>query len=127
MGFMDKAKKLAEQAQAKTDELQKQFNEKQRQGAAPTPEGEVVQYDQHGRPIPSEHSAPPPPPAPPAPPSGGGGIPVPMPAPPAPAPASGPPTPMPTPPSGAPDETKDETKDEGYQPPPMSSGDPLAG
>ena len=29
MGFMDKAKKMAEQAQTKLDEAQKQFNEKQ--------------------------------------------------------------------------------------------------
>ena len=34
MGFMDKAKKMAEQAQAKLDEAQKQFNEKQGTPAA---------------------------------------------------------------------------------------------
>jgi hypothetical protein len=49
MGFMDKAKKMAEQAQAKLEEAQKQFNEGQSQshtsGAPP------VEYDQHGRPI----------------------------------------------------------------------------
>ncbi len=49
MGFMDKAKKLADQAQSKLDEVQQQFNERQggtgdqAQGAAP------VEYDQHGR------------------------------------------------------------------------------
>ena len=35
MGFMDKAKKMAEQAQAKLDEAQKQFNSGQQQGQAP--------------------------------------------------------------------------------------------
>ena len=35
MGFMDKAKKLAEQAQDKLDEVQKQFNEGQ-QGTSPS-------------------------------------------------------------------------------------------
>ena len=46
MGFMDKAKKLAEQAQDKLDEVQKQFNEGQ-QGTSQAP---PVEYDQHGRP-----------------------------------------------------------------------------
>jgi hypothetical protein len=56
MGFMDKAKKLAEQAQDKLDEVQKQFNESQgssQQQPAP------VEYDEHGRPQRAE-SAPPP-------------------------------------------------------------------
>ena len=48
MGFMDKAKKMAEQAQAKLDEAQKQFNAGQG-GSSSTPS---VEYDQHGRPIP---------------------------------------------------------------------------
>lgn len=68
MGFMDKAKKLAEQAQQKLDEAQTQFN----QSAAPQggqAEGGGVQYDEHGRPI---QQTPPPAPnpaagAPPAP------------------------------------------------------------
>ena len=49
MGFMDKAKKLAEQAQQKLDEAQTQFN----QNAAPQspPQEGGVQYDAHGRPI----------------------------------------------------------------------------
>jgi hypothetical protein len=50
MGFMDKAKKLAEQAQQKLDEAQQNFN----QSASPqadAPEG-AVRYDEHGRPIP---------------------------------------------------------------------------
>jgi hypothetical protein len=53
MGFMDKAKKLAEQAQAKMDEVQGQFNERQQQGAG-GPGGPAVEYDQHGRPTPAE-------------------------------------------------------------------------
>lgn len=53
MGFMDKAKKLAEQAQQKIDETQKQFNEKQAQPQAPGA-GAGVRYDEHGRPLPGE-------------------------------------------------------------------------
>jgi len=48
MGFLDKAKKLAEQAQTKLDEVQKGFNEGQ--GSA-QPQGPVTQYDKHGRPV----------------------------------------------------------------------------
>jgi hypothetical protein len=48
MGFMDKAKKMAEQAQAKLDEAQKQFNAGQQQGQQ---SGPAVEYDTHGRPI----------------------------------------------------------------------------
>jgi hypothetical protein len=61
MGFMDKAKKLAEQAQQKLDEAQQNFN----QSASPqpdSPEG-AVRYDEHGRPIqetPPAGAAPPP-------------------------------------------------------------------
>jgi hypothetical protein len=47
MGFMDKAKKMAEQAQTKLDEAQKQFNSNQPQQQG----GPVVEYDKHGRPI----------------------------------------------------------------------------
>ena len=47
MGFMDKAKKLAEQAQQKLDETQKNFN----QPKSPESQGEAVKYDEHGRPI----------------------------------------------------------------------------
>jgi hypothetical protein len=50
MGFMDKAKKLADQAQAKLDEVQKQFNESQG-SSAPQQGGPAVEYDQHGRPV----------------------------------------------------------------------------
>ncbi|HWT91856.1 MAG TPA: hypothetical protein VN238_02585, partial [Solirubrobacteraceae bacterium] len=49
MGFMDKAKKFADQAQSKLDDVQKQFNEQQgSQGGSNQP---VVEYDQHGRAI----------------------------------------------------------------------------
>lgn len=59
MGFMDKAKQMAEQAQQKIEETQKQFNESQAaksQGGT----GGDVRYDEHGRPIPSEAAAQPP-------------------------------------------------------------------
>ena len=49
MGFLDKAKQMAEQAQQKIDDAQKQFNEKQA-----TPGGQPaggVRYDEHGRPV----------------------------------------------------------------------------
>jgi len=67
MGWMDKAKKLAEQAQEKLDEAQKNFN----QSASPSAEesAQAVRYDDHGRPIQEEETpaaAAPPPPAEPA-------------------------------------------------------------
>ena len=52
MGFMDKAKKMAEQAQQKIDETQKQFSERQGQKSGPGPGG--VRFDEHGRPVPDE-------------------------------------------------------------------------
>jgi hypothetical protein len=54
MGFMDKAKKLAEQAQEKLDEAQKNFNNPQDPQA---PAGGGVRYDDHGRPIQEETPA----------------------------------------------------------------------
>jgi hypothetical protein len=54
MGFMDKAKKLAEQAQEKLDEAQKNFN---KADSPQAPAGEAVQYDEHGRPIQQETPA----------------------------------------------------------------------
>jgi hypothetical protein len=52
MGFMDKAKKLAEQAQTKIDEVQSQFNERQGAGAASSdPTRPHLEYDEHGRPV----------------------------------------------------------------------------
>jgi formin 2/WAS/WASL-interacting protein len=107
MGFMDKAKKMAEQAQAKLEEAQKQFNESQSSGPQPPP----VEYDQHGRPIRSE--APPEPAAPPAP------------------EAAAPPAESATPPHGDPlarePDTAEDRNHPSYAPPKLSSGDPLAG
>jgi hypothetical protein len=129
MGFMDKAKQMAEQAQKKLDDVQQDFNQKQGQGqqqqGAP-----AVQYDKHGRPIqPGEPEAPvsapaaPPPEAAPA--SGEETAPA-APAAAAPPPqeeaAAPPPAPAPPPATGE----KDDSGDEG-EPPKMTSGDPLAG
>jgi hypothetical protein len=61
MGFMDKAKQLAEQAQQKLDEAQKNFNQSESPQAQPGERG--VKYDDHGRPIqeaPPAGAAPPP-------------------------------------------------------------------
>ena len=124
MGFMDKAKKMAEQAQAKLDEAQKQFNSGQAQGQG---SGPAVEYDKHGRPIPQAAPEAAPPhgdplagseaspaaPAPPAPPAAE-----------APAPASAPPAPPVPPVAGAPVEDRNHPS---YAPPKLSSGDPLAG
>ena len=65
MGFMDKAKKLAEQAQEKLDEAQKNFNKSETPQAQPG----GVRYDEHGRPIQEETpaAAAPPPSATPSP------------------------------------------------------------
>jgi hypothetical protein len=61
MGFMDKAKKLAEQAQQKLDETQESFNQQpSQQGAG---EGGGVRYDEHGRPVEAPPAAQAPPPA----------------------------------------------------------------
>jgi hypothetical protein len=100
MGFMDKAKKLAEQAQEKLDEVQKQFNESQ---GSSQPEQAPVDYDQHGRPVRAE-------PAPP------------------PAEAETPPhgDPVAAPPPAPPAADEPERKDE-YAPPKLTGGDPLAG
>jgi hypothetical protein len=154
MGFLDKAKKMAEQAQAKIDEAQKQFNEGQRQDQQQS--GPAVEYDAHGRPIaqqPAETSAPPhgdplasaqdqavsSPPAPAAPtpgvpPTGQGD---PLTAPPASEPAAPaapgvPPTadaPAPDAPPAQPeaDAPAEDRNRPSYEPPKLSSGDPLAG
>ena len=110
MGFMDKAKKMAEQAQTKLDEVQKQFNEGQ-SGTSGTSQGPPVEYDQHGRPVrteqPAEAAAPPPPPAAePAPP---------------PAEAATPPHGDPVPPQ------QEDPNNPSYEPPKLTGGDPLAG
>src|SRR5829696_632473 len=151
MGFMDKAKKMAEQAQAKLDEAQKQFNTGQQEQSGP-----AVEYDQHGRPIaqaPPEDTAPPhgdpvagsqAPPPPPrvptpgVPPTGHGD---PLEAPPdAPPPVAQPGVPPTTdepqaPPvaqPGVPPQRQGGGDDEdrnhpSHEPPKLSSGDPLAG
>ncbi|MGH2762195.1 MAG: hypothetical protein ACRDLD_06400, partial [Thermoleophilaceae bacterium] len=49
MGFMDKAKQLAEQAQQKLDEAQKNFNQSGSPQAEPSEGG--IRYDEHGRPV----------------------------------------------------------------------------
>ena len=104
MGFMDKAKKLAEQAQTKLDEVQKQFNEGQ-SGTTGAQPGPAVEYDQHGRPIRSE---PPPEPAPP------------------PAEAATPPHGDPVAPR-EPSDDQDDPNRPSYEPPKLTGGDPLAG
>jgi hypothetical protein len=119
MGFLDKAKKLAEQAQTKLDEVQGQYNQ---QSTAPS--GPVTEYDKHGRPVPpaaTTGSAPPP--APPAPPTPG----VPPTGSPATPPVEAAPSaPAPPPVPGAPPVEEDRNHPS-YTPPPLTSGDPLAG
>jgi hypothetical protein len=62
MGFMDKAKQLAEQAQQKLDEAQKNMNKSSTPEGQP--QGDGVKYDEHGRPVqeapPAGATAPPP-------------------------------------------------------------------
>lgn len=126
MGFLDRAKQIAEQAQDKLDEVQKQFNESQAAKSGGD-SGSAVEYDKHGRPVgqtqpeataesavapdaaadagpmaPSAPEASPPPPPPPA----------------ADAPHEGPVTPPAAPP--APSDRDDD-------PPQVTHGDPLAG
>jgi hypothetical protein len=139
MGFLDKAKKMAEQAQAKLDDAQQQFNSGQQSGQ---PSGPAVEYDNHGRPIATQapdsapphgdpvasHSTPPPtasapPPARTEDPVGQGdplGVAASAPSP------SAPPAPAPPaqPSSDAPAEDRNHPS---YAPPKLSSGDPLAG
>jgi hypothetical protein len=66
MGFMDKAKQLAEQAQQKLDEAQKNFN----QSGSQQEQGDGVRYDEHGRPIQDAQPEGGPPAGEPAPPAG---------------------------------------------------------
>jgi hypothetical protein len=114
MGFMDKAKKMAEQAQTKLEEVQKQFNESQSSSGTQPP----VEYDQHGRPIRSEAPAEPvgPPPAAPTPPHGD--------------PVAGQPAEPPKPRDEAPTPDPAAPEDRNHpshEPPKLSHGDPLAG
>jgi hypothetical protein len=109
MGFMDKAKKMAEQAQSKLDEVQKQFNENQASSQAPPTGagGDPIEYDEHGRPLPAEEAAAPP-----------HGDPVDT--------STPPPPPPPAPPTAGPPQPPASAQDE-HAPPKLSSGDPLEG
>jgi hypothetical protein len=50
MGFLDRAKKLADQAQAKLDDVQQQFHESQKRGDdAAGADAPAAEYDEHGR------------------------------------------------------------------------------
>jgi hypothetical protein len=127
MGFLDKAKKLAEQAQTKLDEVQGQFNQQQ----AGTSSGPITEYDKHGRPVPPaggetpEAAGPPPaPPAPPEPPATPGVPPTGSPATP---PVEAAPSAPPPPPAPGVPPVEDERNFPSHAPPPLTSGDPLAG
>jgi hypothetical protein len=122
MGFLDKAKKLAEQAQDKLDEAQKQFNERQGASGSGAPSGPAVEYDEHGRPVKPPETATPPH----GDPIGEQAEPAPPPPPPAattPDPAAPPVTETP----GVPRTEEDERPPKPPSAPGMSSGDPLAG
>jgi len=90
---MDKAKQLAEQAQQKLDETQKNFNKSGSPDAGA--QGETVKYDEHGRPIQE------------APPAGAAAPPAAEPTAP---PAADAPTPPPAPSDGDSDATPDPFK-----------------
>ena len=126
MGFMDKAKKMAEQAQARLDEAQKQFNTGSEGGQG---SGPAIEYDQHGRPIAQE-------PAEPGVRPHGDPLAVPdapvaaVDVPPVAAPTPGvPPTVAPAMPPAAPagDPPAEDRNHPSYAPPKLSDGDPLAG
>lgn len=57
MGFLDKAKQAAQQAQQKLEEKQGQFNAKQAEKAGAGAQGPAVTYDKHGQPITPDPSA----------------------------------------------------------------------
>jgi len=134
MGFMDKAKKMAEQAQAKLDEAQQQFNSGQQQGG-PSAGGPVTEYDKHGRPsaepAPETAAAPPtgdplaqtstPPPA-----TAAGAAPVPDPAAPAPG-VDGPPPSAAAAQPGTGGGLEEDRNHPSHEPPSVTKGDPLAG
>jgi hypothetical protein len=146
-GLLDKAKQAAQQAQEKLDETQKNFNKQQAESGGPPAGGPAVEYDKHGRPIqqdaptetPVEPAATGAPPAQPADAPPQAAAPAPAPAappadqavpgseepPPPEAAAVEAPAPPPAPPAAAPDAP--EGDDDDYDPPKMTSGDPLAG
>jgi hypothetical protein len=115
MSFLDKAKKLAEQAQTKLDEAQKQFNERQSSGQQSS--GPAPEYDSAGRPVQRDVAAETPPHGDPL---AASTVPTPAAEPPRPPAPPAPPSETATPPHGDP-------LREGEAPPKMSSGDPLAG
>ena len=123
MGFMDKAKKLAEQAQQKLDEAQQQFNAGQSGGAT---EGPAVEYDEHGRPTtqaPQATTASPPQGDPLA-----GAASAPASTGPAPDPGAPPSAPAAeAPPSARAAGAPEDRNHPSYEPPKLTSGDPLAG
>jgi len=146
MGFMDKAKQLAEQAQAKLDEAQQQLNKDQGPGQH---SGPTVEYDEHGRPVaqaPEASRVPPhgdplaPEPSPAAPATPGvppTGLHDRTAAPPSPPPVASPgvpptaaqdaPTPDAPPARPEPDAADEDRNRPSFAPPKLSSGDPLAG
>jgi hypothetical protein len=113
MGFLDKAKQLADQAQAKIDEAQDKFNAAQKQGESGGP---AVRYDAHGRPIaePENESAGATPPH---------GDPLAAPEPAAPPEPSAAPAPDPE----APEPAAEDRNRPSHAPPPLTGGDPLTG
>jgi hypothetical protein len=110
MGFLDKAKKMAEQAQAKLDEVQGQFNASQ--GGKPHG-GPVTEYDKHGRPVE------------PAPVTPDAAVPATTPGVPPTEPAE--PKAGPTPDPSAPTTPATPPAEDPNRAPKLSSGDPLAG
>jgi hypothetical protein len=125
MGFLDRAKQLAEQAQDKIDDVQKQFNDSQSAKSGSAGSEPAVEYDKHGRPTgqtqpeATTQAAVAPDAAPDAGPASPGGPEASPPPPPAAdTPREGPVTPPSAPP--APSEGDDE-------PPQVTHGDPLAG
>jgi hypothetical protein len=144
-GLLDKAKQAAQQAQEKLDETQKNFNKQQADSAAPPAGDPAVEYDKHGRPIqqdapaeapvePAATGAPPTQPADAAPQAPAEAPPADQavpgseePPPPEAATTEAPaqaPAPPPAPPAAP---AAPEGEDDEYEPPGMTSGDPLAG
>lgn len=129
MGFMDKAKKmaeqaaaqgkvLAEQAQTKLDEVQGDFNQKQTAHQQSDPATPAVEYDKHGRPV-GESAAPPAPAPPAAPAEAAAPVPSGDPLAPPPTEAAAPPPPAPPAPAAPPAAPSAGSG--------LTSGDPLAG
>jgi hypothetical protein len=117
MGFMDKAKKIAEQAQEKLDEVQTKFNESQQAKAGGAEADAPVEDDAHGRATGAGASAP-------TAPAGTPEAPVAPVEPAAPAAAEARP---PKSPSGPVEDPEAPGAGPDDAPPKMSQGDPLAG